>query len=186
MMGIKEYARHRGRLGLPGATAAAVRAAIKTGRLAISLTADHKKIQSATQADAEWAATTNADRVPLTGPTAPANTPPSAAPAPAVDGEAAPPEAAPPVNELAAARARREAAGAELAEIALAQKRGELVRARDMEAHMADVFLRCRTRILGVVPRLREQDPTVTAAQLDLIDALIREALEELASGRGT
>lgn len=82
-----------------------------------------------------------------------------------------------------AARAAREEALAELARDELLRKRGELVRARDMEAHMADVFLRCRTRIMGAVPRLRERDPTLTAPQLDLIDTLIREALEELASG---
>lgn len=176
VMGLREYARHRARLGLPGATHVAVRDAIRSGRLVASLTADRKKVRSAKAADVEWAASTKEDRVPLSGPTAPAAAPP------AVPGasEAA---AAPPVNELALARARREAAGADLAEIELAEKRGELVRARDIEARLADVFLRCRTRIMGVAARLREQDPTFSGTQLQLVEELLREALEELAGG---
>jgi len=165
-MGLRQYARHRERLGLDGATLRAVQVAIKSGRLMASVTAGGK-IKTARAADAEWASSTNADRVPLTGPTAPAK------------GDAP----APPVNELAVARARREATLAELAEIELAQKRGELIRARDVEARLADVFLRCRTRLLGIPARLREQDPTLTAAQLGLIENLIRGSLEELAGG---
>lgn len=184
-MGIKQYARHRARLDLPGGTPAAVRRAIKAGRLATSLTADGAKIQSARAADAEWAATTKAEYVPLTGPAAPA-APASSSPA---LGRSAPrkrtrkrtPDDAPPINDLATARARREAAVAALAEIELAEKRGELVRARDMESHMADVFLRCRTRLLGMPLRLRQQDPTLTLAQLVLVEGLLVEALEELA-----
>lgn len=164
MMGIREYARHRDRLGLPGATPKAIRTAIKDGRLSTSLTPTGK-IKSARAADAEWAASTNPEMVPQTGPTAPAS------------GDAS----GPPVNELAIAKARRAAADAELAEIDLATRRGELVRAADIEARLADVFLRCRTRILGVTTRLREQDPTLTPAQLGLVETLLVEAIEELA-----
>lgn len=167
VMSQAAYARHRAKRGLPGATPGAVAAAIRWGRLAKSLTDDRpRQIRSAKAADAEWAAATNADRVPLTGPTAPATG-----------------DASAPVNELAAARARREAAAAELAEIDLAERRGSLVRAHDLEARLADVFLRSRTRLLGLPSRLREQDPTLTAAQLELVEALLVEALEELAGG---
>lgn len=173
-MGLRQYARHRERLGLDGATLRAVQVAIRDGRLSTSLTADRKKIRSAKAADAEWAASTHADRVPLTGPTAPA----AAAPAsPAGDGEEAP------VNELGAARARHAAAQAELAEIELARKRGELMPARNVEARLADVFLRCRMRLLAVPARLRQQDPSLGADQLRLVEGLIVEALEELAGG---
>ena len=169
-MGIKAYARHRDRLGLPGGTPAAVRNAIKTGRLKTALTADRKRVRTAGAADAEWAATTKAEMVPQTGPTAPATAePPSTEP--------------PPVNELAAARVRKEAASAELAEIELAEKRRELIPARDIENRLADVFLRCRTRLLGIPSRLREQDPTLSAVQLQLVEALIHDALRDLAAG---
>ncbi len=168
-LGIREYARHRKAAGLPGGTSRAVEVAIKSGRLAKSLTKDGK-IRSAKAADLEWAAATHADMVPLTGPTAPASST-----APPADAEA------PPVNELAAARTRREASRAELAEIQLAEKRGELVRVRDVEARLADVFLRCRTQLMGIPSRLREQDPTLSPRQVQLVDSLIRETLKELA-----
>lgn len=167
MMGLRKYARHRELKGLPGGTLRAVQVAISSGRLSTSLTSDGKRIRSAAKADAEWLSMTRADMVPLTGPTAPASEP---------DDDA-------PVSGFASARARREAAVAALAEIELAEKRGELVRARDMEAHMADVFLRCRTKLLGIPLRLRQQDPTLGTPQLALVEALLVEALEELAGG---
>lgn len=171
MMGLRKYARHRELRGLPGGTLRAVQVAIKTGRLSTSLTTDGKRIRSAAKADEEWVGSTKADMAPLTGPTGPQN------------GAAKPTNGAPPVNELAAARTRSEAAKAELAEIELAVKRGELISARDIEARLADVFLRCRTRLLGIPSRLREQDPTLSGKQVVLVEALIREALKELATG---
>lgn len=115
------------------------------------------------------AATTLEDRRPLTGPTA----------ARAAEG------APRPVSELATWRAQREKAQAELAEIELAEKRGELVPAREVEARMVEVFAHCRTKLLGVPARARQQDPSLTAAQVRMLDELVREALEELA-GEGT
>lgn len=166
-MGLRKYARHRERLGLDGGTLRAVQVAIKTGRLSGSLTTN-KRIKTAKGADVEWAASTKADMVPLTGPTAPKNGHANGA-------------SPPPVNELAGARARREGVNADLAEIELAEKRGELVLARDVEARVADAFLRCRTRLLGTTVRAREADPTITEAQHRLYETLLREALEELA-----
>jgi hypothetical protein len=181
-MGLREYARHRARLGLPGGTLRAVQVAIRDGRLARSLAADGKKIASAKRADAEWAATTKADMVPLTGPKAPKRAS-AALVAKRADGPDAPEAEAPVVNDLAVARARREAAAARLAELELAAREGQLVDARDLEAKLSDLVLRCRTRLLGVAARLREQDPTLRHDQLHLVEALIAEALEELAGG---
>lgn len=169
-LSLRAYARHRAAAGLPGGTEGAVRLAIKSGRLAKAVNVAGK-IKSAMAADAEWLASTKAEMVPLTGPTAPAST--------RADVEAAPP----PVNDLAVARVRRERVNADLAEIELGRARGELVLARDVEARFADVFLRCRTKLLGVVVRAREADPTLTEVQLRLVDTLLREALEELAGG---
>lgn len=171
-MGLREYARHRKAAGLPGGALNAVQVAIRNGRIpASALTKDGKKIRSAKAADAAWLASTKADMVPLTGPTAPASSQPTAV-------------EPPPVNDLAVARARRESAAAGIREIELEEMRGELLRAKDVEGRLADVFLRCRTRLLTIPSRLREQDPTVAAAQLRLVEALIVEALEELA-GQG-
>lgn len=161
-----------------------MRAAIKTGRLKQSLT-KAGRIRNAVEADAEWLRTTKADRVPLTGPTSPRRfeiDDDDEAPA-ATTSEPVGPAAPPPVNELAAARTRREAVNADLAEIELARQRGELVLARDVEAKLADAFLRVRTRLLGVTVRAREADPTISDEQHRLYEALIREALEELSDG---
>lgn len=159
-MGLREYARHRKAAGLAGGTLRAVQVAIRDGRLSKSLTRDRKRIASAAAADREWEATTQADRVPLSGPTAPAEPPPS----------------------LMESRARREAAEAELAEIELAEKRRELVPAKDVESRLVNVFAQCKTKLLGVPSRARQRDPALTGEQVSLIEALIREALEELAS----
>jgi phage terminase Nu1 subunit (DNA packaging protein) len=149
---LRAYARHR------GVSLAAVQAAIRAGRLRASLTPDGK-IADAELADAEWEATTYSDRRPLTGPTS---------------GDPAP--------DLGEARARKEAALAEMAEMDLAERRGELVPARNVEAALLAAIMRCKTKLLGVPSRARQQDPGLTAAQVALFDDLIREAMEDLAA----
>lgn len=160
-IGLREYARHRKSSGLAGGTLKAVQSAIKSGRLSRSLTADRKQIASAAKADAEWAATTHVDRIPLSGPTA-AGTPPP---------------------DLQESRARREAAEAALAEIELAEKRAELLPAADVETRLKNVFASCKTKLLGVPARARQRDPGLSAEQITLFEDLIREALEDLAGG---
>ena len=162
MMTVSAYARHRAAKGLDGATRRAVQVAIESGRLSASLTED-KKIRDPLEADAEWAQTTSSDRVPLTGPTAPAN------------------EDRPTSNPLAEARARREAAQASLREMELAKKLGELVPAKDVEARLVQVFTGCKTKLLGIPARARQRDPSLSAQQIATIEALVREALEDLA-----
>lgn len=159
-MGIREYARHRKDAALAGGTHRAVQVAIIDGRLSKSLTPDRKRIADVAAADAEWASTTHVDRIPLTGPTAAGTSPP----------------------DLAESRARREAAEAALAEIELDEKRGELVPAKDVEAKLVSVFAHCKTKLLAVAPRARQRDPSLTGAQLELFEALIREALDDLSS----
>lgn len=159
------YARHRKEAGLPGRDPKAVRVAIESGRLPREcLTPDRKRILDAAAADAAWAATTRADYVPLTGPTAP-----NGATVVSMD--------------YAEARRRREAAEAEKAEIELAELKQTLIPAADVEARLVGVFSRCKTKLLGVPSRARQQDPGLTTAQIALVDALIREGLEDLAGG---
>lgn len=157
-MGIREYARHRKGLLLAGGTHHAVQVAIDSGRLSKSLSPDRKRIADPEAADIEWAAST-LDRVPHTGPTSSGANPP----------------------DLAESRARREAASAALVEIELAEKRGELVLARDVEAQLVGVFAHCKTKLLAVAARARQRDPALTGSQLELFESLIREALEDLA-----
>ena len=90
---------------------------------------------------------------------------------------------APPSSDLADARARLDLAKALLAELDLAERRRELLPARDVEARLADAFANCKTKILGVPSRARQMDPALTHAQLALFEKLLREALEDLAGG---
>lgn len=166
-LSLRAYARHREAAGLAGGTLRAVQVAIESGRLSKSITKD-KKIASASAADAEWNATTHVDRIPIGGPT-----------------HAGPP----PPPDLAESRARREAAEAALAEIELAEKRRELVPAKDVESRLVNVFAQCKTKLLGVAARARQRDPGLSGPQIEIFEALIREALDDLASasesGRG-
>lgn len=159
---IREYARHRKAAGLAGGTHRAVQVAIRDGRLSKSVTPDGK-IADVPAADAEWASTTHVDRIPLSGPTAAGTTPP----------------------DLAESRARREAAEAALAEIELAEKRAELVLAKDVESKLVNVFAQCKTKLLAVASRARQRDPGLTGPQVELFETLIREALDDLARAAG-
>ena len=160
-IGLREYARHRKAAGLAGGTLRAVQTAIASGRLSRSLTKDRKQIANAKQADAEWTATTQVDRIPLTGPTSAGAPPP----------------------DLQESRARREAAEAALAELELAERRAQLLPAEDVETRLLTVFGNCKTKLLGVPARARQRDPSLTAEQFSILEELIREALEDLAGG---
>lgn len=162
---VREYALHRKVSDLPGGAPRAVQVAIRDGRLSSSLTSDRKRIRDAELADAEWLATTQSDRVPLTGPTSSAASPDT-----------------PVTNGLAMARTRREAAQAAIREMELAERQGELVPVRDIEAHLTNVFAQCRSRLLSIPTRARQRDPSLSSAQLVLIESLVREALEDLAT----
>jgi len=168
LMGIREYARHRKERGLAGGTHKAVQAAIRDGRL-MRAVRDGKI--DASIADSEWRAVTLSQRIPRTGPTAPQHW---------GDDDELPPG----VPSLAESRARREAAEAALSEIELAEKRGELVLAKDVESKIVNVFAHCKTKLLAVPGRIRQSDPGMSDVQIDLIEAAIRAALEELA-GKG-
>jgi hypothetical protein len=158
-LSLRAYARHRKELELAGGTLYAVQTAIKSGRLKKSLTPDGR-IADAKAADVEWGATTHVDRIPLSGPTSVGVQPP----------------------DLGESRARREAAEASLAEIELAEKRRELVLAKDVESRLVNVFAQCKTKLLGVPARCRQRDPGLTGPQIELIESLVREACEDLAN----
>lgn len=160
---ISAYARHRKAAGLTGGTPKAVRDRRDRGVLDGALTKDRKAIADVELADRLWAACTNPDMVPSSGPTSPVGTS-TLAPSP-----------------LAEHRARAAAASATLVELELEEKRGALVRVEDVEAKWADIVAVFRTKLLGVPARARVRDPSLSGKQVTLIDNLIRESLEELA-----
>jgi hypothetical protein len=83
------------------------------------------------------------------------------------------------------ARRRKEIATADMKEIELRKLAGELVEASKVEAHLVKVFSACKTQLLGIPSRAKQTDTTLTLEQVNLIDALIREACEQLALGSG-
>jgi hypothetical protein len=158
-LGLREYARRRRAAGLAGGSLASVQKAIATGRLSASLTPDRRAVADADLADREWASTTT----------------PTGSAAPALEL----PDGIPPLHE---SRARKEAAAAELAERKLAEHEERYVDRDEARADVIAAYTIVRTRLLGVPSRVRQRDSTLTMAQVQLLDDMIREALEELAA----
>lgn len=106
----------------------------------------------------------------MTGPTAPATAPVA-------------PDTTPPFSELALAKARHEGARAAVAELQLRRLQGELVPLAEIRAEVTQRYTIVRTRLLGVAARVKQRAPHLAAADVALIDDLVREALEEIADG---
>ncbi len=71
---------------------------------------------------------------------------------------------------------------AKLAEMKFKEAAKELIPASELRRVMVDVFAEVKTKLLGIPSRARQQDPALTVAQVMLIEALVREALEALAN----
>lgn len=163
-----EYARRR------GVTRAAITKAIKAGRIV----AIEGRIDPDV-ADIQWARNTNPGR----------SAPPPAAPPP--NGAIAPRGGGPGAGDagrdeprLIDARARRESALAELAELELAEKRGELVSVQDVRKAIAPKLLGVREALDTLADRLSpllaaEADPAKVYAMLR---AEHRQILSQLAN----
>jgi phage terminase Nu1 subunit (DNA packaging protein) len=81
-----------------------------------------------------------------------------------------------------AAAARREGALADLAEMDVLERRGDLIPAADARAQVIDRYTVVKTKILGVPSRVAQRLPHVARADVAVIEDLLREALIELAS----
>jgi len=169
-MSLAAYGRRR------GVSTPAVSKAVTDGRLRDSVTRVRgaPKIADPELADREWDANTQprVDHMP-------------AAPAPAPGAAPGPADyhASRALREAAAAR--RETAQAELAELELAERRGELVPAEAARNDVIAAFSLVKTRLLAVPSRVGQRLPHVAAEVVPVVDELIREALEELASRGG-
>lgn len=162
ILGLRAYARRR------GCTPTVVHDAIKSGRIAgavVERKANGRVMIDVARADQLWQELTRPKSdAHMNGANGHAN------------GDAG-------ATTFAMSRARREEITVQLSEITLAKQRGELVSAKDVEHRIAEVFAQCRTKILGVPARARQQDPALTVAQVTLFETLIRETLEALSSG---
>lgn len=193
LMSLSDYARRK------GVTVVSVSKAVKSGRLRQSVTRDERgqpKIADVEVADREWEANTRRriDR-PAAEPAAasrqgPARAAPAPAPSSAVQGAGRRriQEADTDIPDYNAARARKEAAAAvkeaalaEMAKIELAELRRQVGRVADFRLRLVNAFTTCRTKLAALPSRARSRDPSLTVAQVALLESLIREALAELA-----
>lgn len=158
------YARRR------GVSAEAVSKAIAEGRLRDSVVVvdGHGKIADAELADREWEENTR---------------PRSDEPRAALPRDLPEYYAARAVREGSAAR--REAAQADIAEIDLAKRRGQLIDADEARADVLAAYSLVKTRLLGVPSLVAQRLPHLAVEVQPVVDALIREALEELSAGDG-
>ena len=83
---------------------------------------------------------------------------------------------------LASAAARDKHWRAKLAELKFKEAAKELVPASEVRREWADVLSQVRTKLLGIPTRVRQAIPTMTVAEVVVIENLIRECLEDLVS----
>jgi phage terminase Nu1 subunit (DNA packaging protein) len=179
-LAVRAYARHR------GVSHVAVLNAIKSERLRESVRGG--KVVDVALADREWARNTNYAEAPVYVREREAEREIATARAPVAGPRPAPlPADVPPEAELSSNEAARIKTywQARQAELDYRQEAGELVPARDVRHRLEDVFRTCRTKLLGVPGRLRQALPHLTHADQLAAENLVREALEDLASGAG-
>jgi phage terminase Nu1 subunit (DNA packaging protein) len=137
---------------LIGVSHSAIRKAAKEGRLTAGVIVRGKSV-TVTDADAaaaQWASTH--------------------------DGAGELPDGVPPIE---VSKARREAALAELAEIDVAERRGELISVEEARADVIDKFAIVRTRLLGIPARVAQRLPRLAGEVVPVLEGLLCEALEE-------
>lgn len=165
----RAYAKHR------GVHPTTVSEAIRNKRLVTSVERDHfgnPKIIDAEQADREWDANTDAQKranaaggVRNTNPTTDSTN----------------------VNELIdIATARLKEAQADLEEIKLAEKRETLVSEADVRREWIEILSQVRTKLLALPSRCKQEIPGLSVSDVELIDRIVREALEDLVASESS
>jgi hypothetical protein len=207
-MALRAYARHRGTS--VQAVLRAIKSGRLKDCLVYDV-AGKAKIGDAAIADAEWSANTDLSRAPGYVKERAASPPSPVKPAPAVAAPpaqmaptgaakpavAGPPDRAPapaperPLLEafdmtkamtLTDASAREKQFKAGLAELELRQKLGELVDAKEVQDRIANDYTIVRTKLLGVPGKVRTRAPHLSVSDIAIVEAEIREALEQLAT----
>lgn len=169
----RAYAKHR------GVNVNAVGEAIRSGRLVKCIVLDGfgtKKIGDVALADEEWERNTDAQRRvnAAGGVVTPAlEVPPGAK-------VVIKRETIAPVEDNATATERLKSAQADLAELKYAEAAGELVPADDVLREWADLLSQVRTKMLGIPTALKQAIPSLTVADVVLIENAICTALEDV------
>jgi phage terminase Nu1 subunit (DNA packaging protein) len=87
------------------------------------------------------------------------------------------------VATLTAERARLAREQADSAALKNAALRGDTIAAADVKAKWVAILTAIRSRILSVPSRVRMRAPHLTRAEIEIVDAELRDALEEAAHG---
>jgi phage terminase Nu1 subunit (DNA packaging protein) len=162
-----------------GVSNEAVYAAIKTGRLSAKECVDGKiRVDSETMRE-EWAKNTQS-RIGV-GPSRSSGAKPlrnreERMNAPRITKTN---EAIPDYDE---SRARTEHLKAELLELERKQKEGVLIAAAEVEAKWVEIIVMARTKILGIPTKAKQRIPDLDVDAIGVLDDIVRETLEELAS----
>jgi phage terminase Nu1 subunit (DNA packaging protein) len=188
LMGFREYARHRAAAGLVGGTLAAVQTAIRSGRIkdaVVEITGEPRKIDSA-RADQLWTERSAPSTQELTGnATAGGDHAQVTKPKPAAaDAKVTAAGDAEDVEDLtyAAARAARERANARKAEMEADVMAGRLVDSEAVANAWEKIIQTSRTKVLALPSKIRTRLPQLTAANVALIESIVRDTLDELAA----
>jgi len=165
-LSLRAYAAWRKSKGLRGGSLEAVRRAIQSARLVDSLvTVDGvQKVSDPEAADREWEANTEPGRGGIPGFTS---------------GEEEDDQEPPAIVQAAA---RLKAAQADLAELTVRKRAGDLVDAEEVQAGFVDLCTTARNKLLGLPNAMRQEHPDAPREWLATLDRKVREYLEELAS----
>jgi hypothetical protein len=125
-------------------------------------------------ADREWAANTDYTDAPQRAPA-----PVAAKPTPAVQSEVGG-ASGPGELDLASAAARAKHWDAEIKELKFREAARELIPARDVEQKLVDVFSASKVRLLELPTRAKQALPHLSVSDLEALEAIVRDALEEL------
>lgn len=148
LMGLREYARHRAAKGLNGGTLAAVQRAIASGRIAVVMVGQSKKID-AKEADLAWAANTMEKETPVDAGAAGQRAIPGME---AVIRESGVAEVRP--NGYHKSREVREMYNAALTKLDFEERSGKLVSAEEIYSKYFSAARGIRNAILGIPARV--------------------------------
>lgn len=87
-----------------------------------------------------------------------------------------------PDTSIAAASAQEKHWRAKKAELDYKKAAGELVDAKALQAGLVERITTCRSKLLGLPTKAKSQLPHLTLEDVAALEAIVREALEELAS----
>lgn len=178
---IPQYANHRGK------DQNAVRYAIKNKKI-ISVKRGPKKevLIDRDAADQEWVTRDNPREQVIT----PASPPPAILITPEIMKESESEDSGDDddisFHSVAKYRAKKEKYEAEMAQIKVEVARGKLVEAKDIEDRWVQVATITRTKVLGIPSKARQRMPELTDLQYSILEMIVRETLEDLASNNVT